>query len=92
MPKVAVRGDLDAVAKGAVVLDSSGEVVGVVDGVVVDPETGRTDGVTIRVGGMLRTFFGGGECVRVSAGEITESDEQTVRLNSTKAAFDYLTP
>ena len=85
---VAAPGGLWAGAKGAVVLDSNGEVLGVVDDVRTNPETGRLDGIVVRVGGMLRAFFfGGGDRIRISAAEITDVNEQTVRLNSTKEAF-----
>jgi sporulation protein YlmC with PRC-barrel domain len=90
MSDVATRRELEIPTRGAVVLDSDGDVAGTVEDVLFDAATGRLDGIVLRAGGMLRTFFGGGERIHVSAAEITAVDEQTVRLNSSNEAFDYL--
>lgn len=78
------------VAKGAIVLGSDGKEIGVVDDVDVDPETGRITGITLRAGGLLRTLFGGGERIHVSGAGIAEVGEESVRVNSSKEAFERL--
>ena len=76
------------VLKGAIVRDVVGTVIGVVEEVENDPESGHLEGVTFRVAEARRTLFGGGgDRIRVSAAEIVEIGEQLVRLNSAREAY-----
>ena len=73
-----------AVGKGAAVVDKSGEDIGVVDEVLFDAERGSLRGFVLRIGGVIRTLFGGGETVEVPATRIERVGESTVYLNVTK--------
>ncbi|MCC7372411.1 MAG: PRC-barrel domain-containing protein [Chloroflexi bacterium] len=78
--------DPDAVTltKGALVLDRHGDDIGVVDDLRFDADSGRVQGFVLRVGGALRTLFGGGDTVEVSRLQIESVGESIVRLRLAK--------
>ncbi len=73
------------IGKGAMVVDSSGEQVGVVEQLYYEEQGGQMRGVSVRAGGMLQTLFGGGETVEVPARFIEQIGESTLYLNATVA-------
>jgi len=78
------------ISRDAVVLDRNGDDVGVVDEVRVDPATETVMGFTLRVGGVLRTLFGGGEKVEVTRSQIDRVSEGTVQLRLAKEEVERL--
>lgn len=76
------------IPKGALVIDGSGEDIGVVDDVWFAAGSGRLSGFVLRLGGALRTLLGGGNTVEVSAGEVDHVGECTVHLTLTKAELE----
>ncbi len=78
-----------SLGKGAVVIDSQGDDVGVVDDVLFDRDGGQLRGFVLRVGGVLRTLFGGGDTVEVDAAQVERVAEGIVHLRLTK---DELVP
>lgn len=70
--------------KGALVMDRNGEDIGVVDDVRFDAQTGQLQGFVLRVGGALRTLFGGGDTVEVSRRGIASVGESIVHLRLAK--------
>jgi sporulation protein YlmC with PRC-barrel domain len=81
-------GDLPEISKGAVVLDRNGEDVGTVEDVRLDAASGRLRGFVLRVGGTLRTLFGGGDVVDVDVAEVERVEAETVRLRINKDALE----
>jgi len=77
--------------KGALVLDRNSDDIGVVDGVRFDAETGRLQGFVLRVGGALRTLFGGGDTVEVSRQQIERVGESIVYLRLAKEEVEAAT-
>jgi sporulation protein YlmC with PRC-barrel domain len=75
---------LPEISKGAVVLDQHGEDVGAVDDVRLDAATGQLRGFVLRVGGTLRTMFGGGDTLEVGASEVDRVEAELVRLRVSK--------
>jgi sporulation protein YlmC with PRC-barrel domain len=73
-----------SIARGAVVLDRDGDEVGVVDEVVYDPHGGRVERFVLRVGGPLRTLFGGGDTTEVTTAQIERVEEGIVTLRVDK--------
>jgi sporulation protein YlmC with PRC-barrel domain len=80
-----MEGQEIGIGKGAMVVDSQGEQLGVIDQLYYDEEGGQLRGVSVRAGGMLLTLFGGGETVEVPARFIDHIGESTVYLNATMA-------
>jgi sporulation protein YlmC with PRC-barrel domain len=76
--------DQVTLTKGALVLDRDGDDIGVVDDVRFEAETGRLQGFVLRVGGALRTLFGGGDTVEVSRYQIESVGESMVKLRLAK--------
>ncbi len=76
--------DLVTLNKGAVVMDRHGDDVGVVDDVRFDARTGELQGFVLRVGGALRTMFGGGDTLELSRREIDRVGESIVYLRLAK--------
>ncbi|MGE3268832.1 MAG: PRC-barrel domain-containing protein [Chloroflexota bacterium] len=76
--------DQVTLTKGALVTDRHGDDVGVVDDVRFDADSGRLQGFVLRVGGALRTLFGGGDTVEVSRSQIESVGEAIVRLRLPK--------
>ena len=76
--------DQVSLSKGALVLDRDDHDIGVVDDVRFDAETGRLQGFVLRVGGALRTLFGGGDTVEVSRSQIESVGESIVKLRLAK--------
>ena len=79
--------DYDAeigISRDAVVLDKDGDDVGVVDEVRINERDGAVQGFVLRVGGVLRTLFGGGEHVEVTRSQIDRVSEGVVQLRLTK--------
>lgn len=70
--------------KGALVLDRHGDDIGVVDDMRFDADSGRLQGFVLRVGGALRTLFGGGDTLEVSRAQIESVGESIVRLRLAK--------
>ena len=70
--------------KGALVLDRHDDDIGVVDDLRFDAETGQLEGFVLRVGGALRTLFGGGDTVEVSRYQIESVGESVVTLKLAK--------
>jgi len=77
--------------KGALVLDRNSEDIGVVDDVRFDADTGRLTGFVLRVGGALRTLFGGGDTVEVSHHQIESVGESLVTLRLSKDEVEAAT-
>ena len=76
--------DQVTLTKGALVLDRNGDDIGVVDDLRFDADTGRLQGFVLRVGGALRTLFGGGDTMEVSRQQIEHIGESLVRLRLAK--------
>lgn len=76
--------DQVTITKGALVLDRHSDDIGVVDDVRFDADTGQLQGFVLRVGGALRTLFGGGDTVEVSRHQIEHVGESMVRLRLAK--------
>jgi sporulation protein YlmC with PRC-barrel domain len=76
--------DQVTLTKGALVLDRHDDDIGVVDDVRFDAETGVLQGFVLRVGGALRTLFGGGDTVEVSRYQIESVGESIVKLRLAK--------
>jgi sporulation protein YlmC with PRC-barrel domain len=76
--------DLVTLNKGAVVMDKHGDDIGVVDDVRFDGRTGQLQGFVLRVGGALRTMFGGGDTLELSYREIERVGESVVYLRLAK--------
>jgi len=76
--------DLVSLNKGAVVFDSHGDDVGVIDDVRFDARTGELQGFVLRVGGTLRTMFGGGDTLELARREIDRVGESIVYLRLSK--------
>ena len=69
---------------GALVLDRHDADIGVVDDLRFDAATGQLQGFVLRVGGALRTLFGGGDTVEVSHYQIDTIGESLVKLRLAK--------
>jgi sporulation protein YlmC with PRC-barrel domain len=80
--------DVVTITKGALVLDRNADDIGVVDDVRFDTETGRLQGFVLRVGGALRTLFGGGDTIEVSRAQIESVGESLVRLRLAKEEIE----
>jgi len=76
--------DQVTLTKGALVLDRHDDDIGVVDDLRFDAETGVLQGFVLRVGGALRTLFGGGDTVEVSRYQIESVGESIVKLRLAK--------
>ena len=85
----AQKTDAFTVGKGAVVMEAGGEDVGVVDDVRFEASTGELDGFVLRIGGVLRTLFGGGDNVEVSADQVDHVDQGVVHLGVPKETFEH---
>jgi sporulation protein YlmC with PRC-barrel domain len=70
--------------KGALVLDRHDDDIGAIDDLRFDAETGQLQGFVLRVGGALRTLFGGGDTVEVSRYQIESVGESVVKLRLAK--------
>jgi sporulation protein YlmC with PRC-barrel domain len=78
-------GDPDpTIGKGAVVYDRDGHDLGVVDDVLLDPASGTLRGFVLRVGGALRTMFGGGATVEITPAAVERVVEGAVHLRVAK--------
>ena len=76
--------DQVTLTKGALVLDRHDDDIGVVDDMRFDAETGQLQGFVLRVGGALRTLFGGGDTIEVSRFQIESVGESVVKLRLAK--------
>jgi sporulation protein YlmC with PRC-barrel domain len=76
--------DQVTLTKGALVLDRHDDDIGVVDDMRFDAETGQLQGFVLRVGGALRTLFGGGDTIEVSRYQIESVGESVVKLRLAK--------
>ena len=76
--------DQVTLTKGALVLDRHDDDIGVVDDLRFDADTGKLQGFVLRVGGALRTLFGGGDTVEVSSFQIESVGESVVKLRLAK--------
>ncbi len=74
------------IKKGTVVRNLAGDEVGVVDDLRFDPATGQLQQLVVRIGGTLRTFFGGGETVGVDISQVDRVDDATIYLRVDKHA------
>jgi sporulation protein YlmC with PRC-barrel domain len=83
--------DQVTLTKGALVLDRHSDDIGVVDDLRFDADTGRLQGFVLRVGGALRTLFGGGDTVEVSQHQIEQVGESVVRLRLAKEEVEAAT-
>src|SRR5215204_5386938 len=68
--------------KGTVVRDRDAHEVGVVDDLRFDTATGRLEGLVIRAGGAIQTFFGGGHTIEISRSQVERVDEGEVHLRA----------
>jgi sporulation protein YlmC with PRC-barrel domain len=80
--------DQVTLTKGALVLDRNGDDIGVIDDLRFDGATGRLQGFVLRVGGALRTLFGGGDTLEVSRPQIEDIGESLVRLRLAKEEIE----
>jgi sporulation protein YlmC with PRC-barrel domain len=71
-----------AIRKGSVVRDPHGEEIGVVDDIQVEAHSRRIEGMIIRAGGSIQTFFGGGKTMQVPASQIDRVEEGEIYLRS----------
>jgi sporulation protein YlmC with PRC-barrel domain len=76
--------DQVTLTKGALVLDRHDDDIGVVDDLRFDASTGQLQGFVLRVGGALRTLFGGGDTMEVSNSQIESVGESVVKLRLAK--------
>ena len=76
--------DSTIVDKGAMVVDRDDEEVGVVDDVYFERDSGQLSGVVVRLGGFLRTMFGGGETVEIRGRMIERVDGGVVHLRTSR--------
>jgi sporulation protein YlmC with PRC-barrel domain len=83
--------DSVTLTKGALVLDRHGDDIGVIDDLRFDATTGNLQGFVLRVGGALRTLFGGGDTVEVSRYQIESVGESLVRLRLAKDEIEAAT-
>jgi sporulation protein YlmC with PRC-barrel domain len=83
--------DQVTLTKGALVLDRNGDDIGVIDDLRFDAETGRLEGFVLRVGGALRTLFGGGDTLDVSRHQIEDIGESLVQLRLAKEEVEAAT-
>ena len=72
--------ELVTLTKGSLVLDRDGDDVGVVDDVRFDADSGALQGFVLRVGGALRTLFGGGDTIEIPRRQIQSVAESVVQL------------
>lgn len=79
-----------SIPKGAVVLDRAGEDVGVVEDVRLDAASGQLAGFVLRVGGTLRTLFGGGDCTEVTRSQVDHVSSGVVHLRLSKDEIERL--
>jgi sporulation protein YlmC with PRC-barrel domain len=68
------------IEKGTVVRDRTGDEVGVVDDLRIEPHSGRLQGLVVRAGGTIETFFGGGDTVELDISEVERIAEGVVYL------------
>jgi uncharacterized protein YrrD len=83
------EGDAEAnvwptIDKGTIVRDRAGEQIGVVDDVRFDASSGRLEGLDVRAGGAIETFFGGGDILAIARSQIERVDEGVVYLRAHK--------
>jgi sporulation protein YlmC with PRC-barrel domain len=83
--------DQVTLTKGALVLDRNNDDIGVVDDLRFDADSGRLLGFVLRVGGALRTLFGGGDTVEVSRHQIKSVGESLVTLTLSKEELEAAT-
>lgn len=76
--------DQVTLTKGALVLDRHDDDIGVIDDLRFDAESGQLQGFVLRVGGALRTLFGGGDTLEVSRYQIESIGESVVKLRLAK--------
>ena len=76
--------DQVTLTKGALVLDRHDDDIGVVDDLRFDAQSGQLQGFVLRVGGALRTLFGGGDTIEVSRYQIESVGESVVKLRLAK--------
>jgi sporulation protein YlmC with PRC-barrel domain len=73
-----------AIRKGTVVRDRSGDEIGVVDDLQFDTNSGRVEGMVIRAGGSIQTFFGGRQTMEIASSQVERVDEGEVYLRADK--------
>jgi sporulation protein YlmC with PRC-barrel domain len=78
-----------SLSKDAIVVDRNGDDIGLVDDVLFDQDGGRLRGFVLRVGGMLRTMFGGGETIEVPIAHVEHVANGVIHL---RVAKDDLVP
>ena len=76
-----------AVEKGTVVRDRSGDEIGVVDDLRFDANSGRLQGLVVRAGGTIQTFFGGGDTREVNMADVERVGEGNVYLRVSSEEF-----
>jgi sporulation protein YlmC with PRC-barrel domain len=80
-----VDGELSpAIAKGSIVRDRNGDEVGLVEDLRLDPATGQLDGLVLRAGGTIQTFFGGGETREIEGSQLEYIAPGSVLLRLSK--------
>ena len=79
------------VPKGTAVVDHAGDDIGVVDDLRLDPHNGQLLGFVVRLGGALRTLFGGGEIAEVTRSQVDGVDQDGVHLRLTKEELERVT-
>ncbi|MDP9226081.1 MAG: PRC-barrel domain-containing protein [Chloroflexota bacterium] len=69
-----------AIDKGTVVRDRAGDEVGVVEDLRFDRDSGRLQGLIVRAGGTIQTFFGGGDTREIEMSQVERVGEGNVYL------------
>jgi sporulation protein YlmC with PRC-barrel domain len=77
-----------AIKKRSIVRDRGGDPIGVVDDVQIDKASGHLQGMVIRAGGSIETFFGGGQTIEVGSSQVERVDAGEVYLRAAKEQFE----
>ena len=66
---------------------SPGDEIGVVDDLRFDANSGRLQGLVVRAGGTIQTFFGGGDTREVDMSDVERVGEGNVYLRVSSEEF-----
>lgn len=74
--------------KGSLVVDRSGDEVGMVDEIVLAPDGTHLQAFDVRLGGPLRTLLPGGDVVRLGMDVVDSIEPMSVRLRVDKESLE----
>ena len=77
-----------AIEKGSIVRDRGGDPIGVVDDLRIDTHSGHLQGMVIRAGGSIETFFGRGHTIEIDTAEVERVDAGEVYLRMTRDSIE----